>query len=146
MALVFVYGTLRAGEVNDLNEAARRHGLPAPRLVGSGSVPGRLYDFGSYPGYVPAALEPESAGLPGGPRVVGDIYEIDEALIPVLDEIEEVYPGQATLFVRTEQEVACADGKRRCLLYPVGAEAVRSLPEIEGGDWVAYRRARVAAG
>ncbi len=146
MALVFVYGTLRAGEVNDLNEAARRHGLPAPRLVGSGSVPGRLYDFGSYPGYVPAALEPDSAGLPGGSRVVGDIYEIDEALIPVLDEIEEVYPGQATLFVRTEQEVACADGKRRCLLYPVGAEAVRSLPEIEGGDWVAYRRARVAAG
>ncbi len=141
MALVFVYGTLRAGEVNDLNEAARRHGLPAPRLIGSGSVPGRLYDFGSYPGYVPAA-----AGQQGSQRVVGDIYEIDEALIPVLDEIEEVYPGQATLFVRTEQQVACADGMRRCLLYPVGAEAVRSLPEIEGGDWVAYRRGQVTAG
>lgn len=141
MALVFVYGTLRAGEVNDLNEAARRHGLPAPRLVGPGSVPGRLYDFGSFPGYVPAA-----AGLPHGPRVIGDIYEIDASLIPVLDEIEEVYPGQATLFVRTEREVACADGAPRCLLYPVAEEAVRGLPEIEGGDWVAYRRARAAVG
>ncbi len=136
MPLVFVYGTLRAGEINDLNAAARRHGIAAPRLVGSGYVSGRLYDFGSYPGYVPA---------PEGGRVVGDIYEIDPALVPVLDEIEEVYPGQASLFVRVEHPVECPDGAVSCLLYPVGEHAVAGLPAIPDGDWIRYRRARDAA-
>jgi len=134
MALVFVYGTLRAGEVNDLNTAARRHGIAVPQWLGSGTVAGRLYDFGSHPGLVPDA---------GAGPVLGDIYAIDEALVPVLDEIEEIYPGQATLFVRTEMPVSRADGELlSCLIYPVDANAVVSLPHIEGGDWVAYRKAR----
>lgn len=134
MPLVFVYGTLRAGEVNDLNTAAARHGIAAPRCLGSGTVAGRLYDFGSYPGLV-------ADGAAGA--VLGDIYEVDEALVPVLDEIEEVYPGQATLFVRTTMPVARPGGAPLdCLIYPVDAAAAAALPRIENGDWVAYRRAR----
>lgn len=140
MPLVFVYGTLRAGEANDLNEAARRHGLPAPRLVGQGWVRGALHDFGDYPGYVPAGAANDN-GL-----VHGDIYEIDEALIPVLDEIEEVYPGEATLFVRAEQAVSCEGGTLQCLLYPVQAAAAARMPRIDGGDWVRHRRARDGKG
>jgi len=136
MPMVFVYGTLRAGEVNDLNAAAQKHGIAAPTLVGTGTVAGRLYDFGSYPGLVPDA----AAG-----QVVGDIYDVPEALVPVLDEIEEVYPGQATLFVRTEQAVNHGGKLVTCLLYPVDEAAVATLPRIDGGDWVAYRRARDAA-
>ncbi|NOV26325.1 gamma-glutamylcyclotransferase [Cupriavidus necator] len=133
MPHVFVYGTLRAGEVNDLNAAARRHGIAAPTLLGTGTVSGRLYDFGTYPGLVLDA---------GGGPVLGDIYEIADALLPVLDEIEEVYPGQATLFVREQRDVLHHGQPLACLLYPVAEAAVATLPRIDSGDWVTYRRAR----
>ncbi len=136
MPRVFVYGTLRAGEVNDLNRAAERHGIAAPTLQGIGTIPGRLYDFGTYPGLVLDAT--------AGP-VVGDIYEIPDALLPVLDEIEEVYPGQATLFVRESRAVMLNGTPQDCLLYPVAESAVEGLARIDGGDWVAYRRARDTA-
>lgn len=77
--------------------------------------------------------------------VAGDIYDIPDALLPVLDEIEEVYPGQATLFVRETQPVALAGAATDCLLYPVADSAVTGLVCIDSGDWVAYRRARDAA-
>ncbi len=137
MPRVFVYGTLRAGEVNDLNTAAQRRGIAAPTLLGTGTVAGRLYDFGTYPGLVLDAAS--------GP-VVGDIYEIPDALLPVLDEIEEVYPGQASLFVREEQTVLHNGQPVACLLYPVAGSAVATLPRIDSGDWVAYRHARGTAG
>ncbi len=137
MPLVFVYGTLRAGEVNDLNAAAQRHGIAVPTLTGAGTVPGRLYDFGTYPGLV---LD-DGAG-----PVAGDIYDVPDALLPVLDEIEEVYPGQASLFVRAEHPVLCAGQPVMCLLYPVADAAVAGLARIGSGDWVAYRRARDGRG
>jgi len=136
MHRVFVYGTLRAGEVNDLNLAAQRHGIAAPTLVGIGVIAGRLYDFGTYPGLV--------LDTTAGP-VRGDIYDIPDALLPVLDEIEEVYPGQATLFVREIQPVGLDSAAVPCLLYPVADSAVAGLVRIDSGDWVEYRRARDVA-
>ncbi|WER47257.1 gamma-glutamylcyclotransferase [Cupriavidus sp. WKF15] len=135
MPKVFVYGTLRAGEVNDLNAAARKHGIAAPTLLGTATIAGRLYDFGTYPGLV---LDPAA-----GPAV-GDIYEVSDALVPVLDEIEEVYPGQSSLFVREEHTVLHDGCCVNCLLYPVAEAAVPGLPHIESGDWVAYRKSRDA--
>lgn len=133
MPRVFVYGTLRAGEVNDLNRAADRHGIQPPILLGTGSVSGRLHDFGTYPGLVLDA----AAG-----SVIGDIYDIPDALLPVLDEIEEVYPGQATLFIRESRVVKLNGVATDCLLYPVAESAVTGLARIDSGDWVAYRQAR----
>ncbi|VVE46859.1 gamma-glutamylcyclotransferase [Pandoraea aquatica] len=133
---VFVYGTLRAGEINDMMRAAARHGIAAPAYVGPSTLGGQLYDFGSYPGMVLGAGVDE--------RVTGDIYRIDAALIPVLDEIEAVYPGEAGVFVREMHEVTCAGATYECIVYPVGAEAVSQLRRIPGGDWVAYRLARDA--
>ncbi|HEV3105749.1 MAG TPA: gamma-glutamylcyclotransferase family protein [Trinickia sp.] len=136
MQYVFVYGTLRAGEINDIARAAWRHGIDVPRLVGTASVQGRLYDFGRYPGLV---LDPSA-----GP-VLGDVYAIEEALLPVLDEIEHVYPGVDGLF-KSEEVTVEVDGRAmRCLFYPVGADAIENRPCIEVGDWVAYRLARDAA-
>ncbi|PTB19912.1 gamma-glutamylcyclotransferase [Trinickia symbiotica] len=135
MRYVFVYGTLRAGEINDIERAAARHGIEAPRLVGTAAIRGRLYDFGAYPGLVLDAA--------AGP-VRGDVYEIDDALVPVLDEIEEVYPGVDGLFKSREVTVA-ADGRNvTCLYYRVDAESVAGLPRIAIGDWVEYRLARDA--
>ena len=137
MQYVFVYGTLRAGEVNDINVAAQRHGITAPIRIGAAHVYGRLYDFGSYPGLVL-----DHTGAP----IHGDVYRIDDTLVPVLDEIEDVYPGVEGLFrahrLHVEVELEGTATHLDCLIYPVTAAAVQGLPRIEGGDWVAYRTAR----
>ncbi|AKM33077.1 gamma-glutamylcyclotransferase [Pandoraea faecigallinarum] len=112
--------------------AAARHGVEAPAYVGTATLSGWLYDFGSYPGMV--------LGVPE--RVTGDVYRIPAALVPILDEIEAVYPGEAGLFVREMHDVSCGGATYRCIVYPVDASAVGELPQISGGDWVTYRRAR----
>lgn len=134
---VFVYGTLRAGEINDMMCAAQRHGIAAPVYVGTSTLGGLLYDFGHYPGMV--------LGVGAAGRVTGDVYRIPAALIPVLDEIEAVYPGEAGLFVREMHDVSCDGASYACIVYPVSESAVGQLPQIPGGDWVAYRRAREAS-
>lgn len=128
---VFVYGTLRAGEINDIHAAAARHGLPAPQRIGSPvAVPGRLYDFGAYPGMV----EDSQAG-----PVKGDIYAIDARLVPVLDAIEEIDNG---LFLKRWIEIVSAGQRYTCLFYPVNAASVATLARIGAGDWIGYRVAR----
>lgn len=136
MKYVFVYGTLRAGEINDINLAADRHAIARPRHLGLTRLAGRLFDFGTYPGMV--------AGPDAGAQstVVGDVYEIDDALVPVLDEIEQVYPGVDGLFVSKEVDIEVQGERVACLYYPVAPAAVAGHPEIEGGDWIAHRRAR----
>jgi gamma-glutamylcyclotransferase (GGCT)/AIG2-like uncharacterized protein YtfP len=137
MQRVFVYGTLRAGEINDIGEAAARHDIAEPTLLGTATVRGRLFDFGQYPGLVP-----DEAGTP----VQGDVYEIDPALIAVLDEIEQVYPGVEGLFVAHEVSVELDGVATTCRFYPVTKNAVKGLPEIRSGDWVEYRRTRRGEG
>lgn len=137
MRHVFVYGTLRAGEANDIGHAARRHGIAAPTLLGAVALPGALYDFGTYPGMV--------AGSAGQSLVWGDVYEIDEQLMPVLDEIERVYPGVDTLFSQEPVSVELGGREYVCVYYPVAAHAVADRPRIASGDWVQHRREREAA-
>ncbi|RDU99529.1 gamma-glutamylcyclotransferase family protein [Trinickia dinghuensis] len=137
MRYVFVYGTLRAGEINDIGLAAARHGVKAPRLVGRAAVVGRLYDLGDYPGLV----RDEAAG-----PVRGDVYEIDEALVPVLDDIEGVEPGVDTLFKSREITVAVAGRELPCFFYPVDEVSAGGRARIEAGDWISYRLARDSVG
>ncbi|TKC82659.1 gamma-glutamylcyclotransferase [Trinickia terrae] len=135
MQYVFVYGTLRAGEINDIGRAAARHGIAEPRFIGAAAVSGQLYDFGNYPGLVPYEV---------AASVRGDVYQIDSALVPVLDEIEEVYPGVEGLF-RARQAMVAVDGREyACLFYPVAPGAAAGRLRIESGDWVEYRIARDA--
>jgi gamma-glutamylcyclotransferase (GGCT)/AIG2-like uncharacterized protein YtfP len=137
MQHVFVYGTLRAGESNDIHQAAGRKGIADPVLIGSGYINGRLYDFGAYPGVVP-----DDNAAP----VQGDVYRIEDTLVPALDEIEEVVPGVSGLFRGEHMHVTVElDGraeKIECLVYPVSDAAVQGLPRIDNGDWVRYRQSR----
>lgn len=131
---VFVYGTLRAGEANDLRVAAAKRGIPEPELLGTDTLHGRLYDFGAYPGLV---LDPT------GTAVRGDVYRIDAALVPVLDEIEEVYPGGDALFLRENHAVVMLGSEPvDCIVYPVSPQHIAGRPVITGGDWVAHRLSR----
>ncbi|MGU7780293.1 gamma-glutamylcyclotransferase family protein [Burkholderia sp. PU8-34] len=134
MRYVFVYGTLRAGEANDIGSAAARHGIAVPTLVGAAALPGELYDFGTYPGMVAAG--------DGKSLVWGDVYEVDEQLMPVLDEIERVYPGVDSLFKPETATVELGGRQYTCVYYPVAAHAVSDKPRIGSGDWVQHRQDR----
>ncbi len=117
---VFVYGTLRRGEANDINRLQ-----PAPRWLGPARIRGTLYDLGPYPG----------ALLGGEGWVEGEVYAITPALEAVLDRIEEVTPEPSGEYQR-RQVTLDLDGQRlRCLVYEIDAQRVRGRPRIPSGDW-----------
>jgi gamma-glutamylcyclotransferase (GGCT)/AIG2-like uncharacterized protein YtfP len=134
---VFVYGTLRAGEIHDLARAAARRGLPAARHIGAASVPGMLVDFGDWPGLIP---------VDDGRRVRGDIFQVDPALVALMDEIEEYEPGQPGCFVRrtvsARLEGLGATGVLRCEYYPIDPALRAAAVDIAGDDWIVHRLSR----
>ncbi len=142
---VFVYGTLRRGEVRDINRLQ-----PAPRWVGQGRVAGVLYDLGSYPGLVlqPPGEMPSNtpSAASHGPHVVGEVYSITPELERQLDAIEEVWPQQTGEYIRrevpvmmTREATAAADAFPQvlvCLLYEIAAGHTVGKPRVASGDWV----------
>ena len=66
------------------------------------------------------------AGSADKSLVWGDVYEVDDRLVPVLDEIERVYPGVDSLFAGRRDRRA---GGRQyaCLYYPVAAHAIAGV-------------------
>lgn len=131
---LFAYGTLRRGESNDIVLAAARHALPQPERLGRARMAGRLLDFGGYPGMI--------VDHRAGP-ILGEVFRIVPAMIPVLDEIEEVHPGRRGLFMRCETVIELEDHRRlRCVYYPVDPELAGERPSIAGGDWVEHRAGR----
>ncbi len=132
--LVFVYGTLRRGEVRDINRLQ-----PTPRWVGQGSVAGLLYDLGDYPGLL---LTPDASDS----RVHGEVYDVAPELERQLDVIEEVWPQSTGEYVRREVPVwmDVEPGNRDlghpqeliCLLYEISPDRITRKPVIAHGDWV----------
>lgn len=78
------------------------------KLVGAGTVNGRLYDFGTFPGIVEANDDAD--------RVVGEIWELHDAdaTLPELDRYEGCVPHepQPWVFVRRLNEVLMANGNQ----------------------------------
>ncbi|CAB3879523.1 gamma-glutamylcyclotransferase family protein [Achromobacter animicus] len=134
---VFVYGTLRAGEINDLARAAAARGLPAASHVGAASVPGMLVDFGDWPGLIP---------VQDGRRVRGDVFQVEPALIALMDEIEEYQPGKPCCFVRrtvtASLEGAGPTSLLPCEYYPINPAFRAAAVDIAGEDWIAHRLSR----
>ena len=80
--LLFVYGSLRRGfQLHSVLAGA------GARQVGKGSVGGRLFDLGDYPG-----AEPSNAAAD---RVQGEVYRLanPERALSVLDWTEGLRPG-----------------------------------------------------
>lgn len=121
---VFVYGTLRRGEANDVN---RLH--PAPRYLGEAAVRGTLYDLGTSPGVL----------LGGAGRVRGEVYAVATELERQLDVIEAVAPVPSGEYLRREVEVSLRGRALRCLVDEIAARRVQGCAVIASGDWLQRR-------
>jgi gamma-glutamylcyclotransferase (GGCT)/AIG2-like uncharacterized protein YtfP len=116
---LFAYGTLRRGE--------QAHGLLAgARLLAKARTAPcfTLFDMGGYPALVQG----------GSTAVLGEIYEIDPALLEALDRYEEA----PEVFQRTTIEVAGS----QVLAYLLPAERAAGNPLLPDGDWCSNRRQR----
>lgn len=122
---VFVYGTLRKGDYNDIN-ALR----PAPQFVGHSQTFGTLYHLGSYPGLI----------LGGDQPVVGEVYAINAVLEPMLDEIEHLYPVPTDEYVKRTITVQVAGVSLKCLVYEINPSYTVGKPILAGGDWMCERK------
>jgi gamma-glutamylcyclotransferase (GGCT)/AIG2-like uncharacterized protein YtfP len=95
--LVFVYGTLMAG--NPLHGA-----LGDSEFVGQALVSGTLFDTGYYPALTPPVLD--------GDRVRGEVYDVDDATLAVLDRCEGVNARHPDLglYKRVERMAVLVEG------------------------------------
>ena len=121
---VFVYGTLRRGQANDITRL-----VPAPRFIAPATVSGTLYDLGAYPGLVLGQ---------GGP-VQGEVYAITPALERQLDEIEEIYPQRRDEYRKRRINVVLPEGPLECIVYEINPAYVVGAAAIPGGDWIQRR-------
>ena len=101
------------------------------RLVGEGSVPGRLYDMGWYPAAVFDGAEKR--------LIVGDVFALSPGsrLIAELDDYEAGDPNYA----RTPLDVSLADG-RTITAWAYGVVKAPKARLILGGDFIAHRNAK----
>lgn len=122
--LVFVYGTLRRGDVRALTEL-----FPGSEFVGGASVRGSLYDFGEYPGLL----------LDGaGSRVGGEVYEVGEEVLKKLDDIEA-----PAFYSRREVEVSLGGRRVTCWVYEPDLNLYPSRTLIASGDWIDYAKTKL---
>ena len=134
---LFVYGTLLTNARDSLGAAMRARLQREARLIGTASVPGRLYDLGDYPGFVEAP--------PRGARdlVAGEVLQLHDATatfdwLDLYEDVDRVDPT-AGLYRRVPQ-LALLDTADavRCWLYvlnQIPADAV----VIDGGSWLSRK-------
>jgi gamma-glutamylcyclotransferase (GGCT)/AIG2-like uncharacterized protein YtfP len=121
---VFVYGTLRRGDDNDITRLQ-----PPPRFVGVAPMAGSMFHLGAYPGVT----------LGGTGVVQGEVYAISEALERVLDGIESGYPAQSDEYAKRETTVTVNGVLLDCIVYEIDAKYIAGKPHIASGDWVKNR-------
>lgn len=132
---LFVYGTLLPDRAPaEIAPIVRRF-----RAMGDGSVRGRLYDLGEYPGVV---LDETGGEIPG------KIFRLPEEpeVLKRLDEYEEFDAAQpeGSLFVRKEWPVTRKNAGKKliCWVYVYNPHAA-SASTLTPGDFSKSRTGRV---
>jgi gamma-glutamylcyclotransferase (GGCT)/AIG2-like uncharacterized protein YtfP len=125
---VFVYGTLRRGGRNDINLLD-----PAPRYLGMGEVQGTLYQIDWYPGL--------TLGGEKAVTVVGEVYQIAPALEALLDQIEQIGPGEESEYFKRNLAIEVGGRPVDCLVYEINPEKVRDRQPMGHGDWILFHPA-----
>lgn len=131
---LFVYGTLLPDKAPaEIAPIVRRF-----RMVGDGSVRGRLYDLGEYPGVV---LDETGQEIPG------KIFRLPEEpeVLKRLDKYEEFDTTQpeGSLFVRKQCPVTRKNGSKKliCWVYVFNPHAA-SASTLRPGDFSKSRTGR----
>lgn len=124
---LFVYGTLREGEV-------RASLIPADAIRQPASIAGRLVDCGPFPALVQGV----------GGVVQGEFVAFDglEALIPQLDRIEgydPTRPASENLFTRRLVTLAMWDGQLLHAWTYGLSDDPSTYPVIQSGDWLFHK-------
>jgi gamma-glutamylcyclotransferase (GGCT)/AIG2-like uncharacterized protein YtfP len=116
---LFVYGTLRRGCDNQFAQLLSERG----QFIDAATVPGRLYDFGRYPGARPA----DHANDKPNEWICGEIFYLEEPgpVLAVLDE----YEGP-----EFERAMVSTAGTIDCWIYWYIGDATGCL--IPSGDWL----------
>jgi len=122
-SFVFVYGTLRKGQRNDINSFH-----PPPLFIGIAWLEGQLYSRGWYPGI----------RLGGEQSVLGEVYKVSAQVLAQLDVLEEVAPVSSGEYQRIQMDVECAGQPLVCDIYELSADVAAQSPVIEEGDWVKF--------
>lgn len=125
--LVSVYGTLRQG-----GEHAMTKLFPDSKFIGRANVSGRLYDLGEYP-----CLLADEASSP----VVGEVYEIDDAILKKLDDYEA-----ESNYRRRQVEATVGNHQMMCWIYEPEPEFYSLHTLIESGDWIEYAKTKSEMG
>ena len=124
---LFLYGTL----MRPKSDEAICRVVNRLHRMGAGSVRGKLYDFGDYPG---AVVDPSSSTW-----VRGELVELpeDENLLDALDKYEEFDPTnpQHSLFVRTKVRIQLSDGGSVNAWMYVYNKHPGNAPTITGGRY-----------
>ena len=129
---VAVYGTLRAGGINDI---ARLQ--PGIACVGKTQLTGTLYDLGWYPGLT----------LQGAQTVLAEVYPMTPALEQAMDRIEGLWPQDLGEYRKRllTLPVMQADGRQQpmtVLVYEAMPATVQHAPQIAASDWLQWFRSR----
>ena len=130
--LVFFYGTLMSGFRRE--GRAQLETTLAPQ--GRASIDAALFDLGIYPGAIPAEDS----------KVWGEVYRMldADAVLPALDEIEGVRPGQpdASLYRREETSVTFSDGRRATAWAYFYNAPLGRAQRIESGDYLQHLKVK----
>ena len=126
---VAVYGTLRAGGINDIG-----HLQLGIALLGHTRLHGSLHDLGWYPGLV----------LDGRCAVLAEVYPLHPALEQALDGIEGLWPTDLGEYAKRTltATVQPLDGGAACplpvLVYEARPALVQAAPRLDATDWLAW--------
>ena len=128
VAHVAVYGTLRAGGVNDIAKLQ-----PGIACLGKTQLTGTLYDLGWYPGLT----------LQGTQTVLAEVYPMTPALEQAMDRIEGLWPRDMGEYRKRllTLPVMQADGSQQpmtLLVYEALPATVQNAPQIAASDWLQW--------
>lgn len=121
MFKIFVYGTLRKGLSNDINNMAKRVGARI-KYLGIDTVEAEMYSYVWFPAI---AFNPNSDN---NVQVVGEIYEIrseEEAMLKSLDALEG-YP-----YHYNRKKIHTKYGKAWVYFF----DTPPKIPSLTTGDW-----------